>query len=59
MPAGQENVLIEPVIRGLDIGDADIQQRVSAELNNLYDFFRRLYDQDQTEISAMQVWADV
>ncbi|KAG1679175.1 hypothetical protein FOA52_000531 [Chlamydomonas sp. UWO 241] len=50
-----EDVLIEPVIRGLsDIGDAELQARVAGELNNLYDFFRRLYDQDQQEISGMQ-----
>lgn len=41
---------MEPVIRHLDVNDAELQQRIQVEISNLYEFFKRLYDQDQMEI---------
>ncbi|GAX72759.1 hypothetical protein CEUSTIGMA_g215.t1 [Chlamydomonas eustigma] len=49
-----EEVVIEPVIRHLDVNDAELQARIQVEINNLYEFFRGLYDQDQKEISGLQ-----
>lgn len=32
-----------------------MEQRITEQMSNLYDFFRRLYDQDQDEIRELQV----
>ncbi len=53
--ATQEEVLVEPVIRHLEVNDAEMQSRIQQEISALYDFFRGLYDQDQKEISGLQV----
>jgi hypothetical protein len=46
----QEDVLIEPVIRNLDINDVELKRKIQTEISGLYDFFKKLYDQDQQEI---------
>ena len=46
----QDDVIVDPVIRHLDVNDAELQQRIQVEISNLYEFFKRLYDQDQMEI---------
>jgi hypothetical protein len=46
----QQEVVIEPVIRHLDVNDAELQARIQVQMNILYEFFRGLYDQDQREI---------
>ena len=49
-PLLQDDVIVDPVIRHLDVNDAELQQRIQVEISNLYEFFKRLYDQDQMEI---------
>ncbi|GLC59525.1 hypothetical protein PLESTB_001496700 [Pleodorina starrii] len=53
-PCAQEDVIIEPIIQNLGIGDKDMERKITEQMGNLYDFFRRLYDQDQDEIRCLQ-----
>ncbi|EFJ44930.1 hypothetical protein VOLCADRAFT_118525 [Volvox carteri f. nagariensis] len=50
----EEEVVIEPIIQNLGIGNKEMEQRITEQMGNLYDFFRRLYDQDQEEIRCLQ-----
>lgn len=42
--------MVEPIIHGLGVNDLDLQGGMQQKMNDLYDFFKKLYDQDQQEI---------
>ncbi|GFR39600.1 hypothetical protein Agub_g60, partial [Astrephomene gubernaculifera] len=50
----EEGIIIEPIIQSLGIGDKQMEQRITDQMTNLYDFFKQLYDQDQEEIRTLQ-----
>ncbi|KAG2496180.1 hypothetical protein HYH03_005780 [Edaphochlamys debaryana] len=52
-----EDVIIEPIIRNLNVGDKDMEMRITEQMIELYEFFRKLYEQDQDEIRTLQAYA--
>eukprot|EP00798_Chlamydomonas_sp_ICE-L_P002376 gene2376-8683_t len=53
--SGAEQVVVEPIIHPSIHGDAELQNQITAQMQSLHDFYRRLYDQDQQEISGLQL----
>lgn len=49
----QDDVIIEPIIQNLGLGDAELEQRIQEQMAALHEFFKRLYDQDQEEIRCV------
>ncbi len=49
----QDDVIIEPIIQNLGLGDAELEQRIQEQMTALHEFFKRLYDQDQEEIRCV------
>ncbi|PNH00991.1 hypothetical protein TSOC_013152 [Tetrabaena socialis] len=50
----EEDIILEPIIQALGVGDKEMEQRITEQMGQLYDFFRKLYQQDQEEIRSLQ-----
>ncbi|KAG2444871.1 hypothetical protein HXX76_001609 [Chlamydomonas incerta] len=50
----EEDIIVEPIIQSLGLGDKALEARIVDQMSNLYDFFRRLKDQDAEEIRGLQ-----
>ena len=44
--------MIEPVIRHLQVNDAELQGQIQMEISKLYEFFKGLYDQVMSDSSV-------
>lgn len=48
-----EQVMVEPIFQGSGLNDGELATKVQQQMTDLYEFFRKLYEQDQQEIRCV------